>query len=190
MKERFSFLKHLQELTEMPGRMREALMRVPIKDCLLENGKDSDEVQVFTPSLFKQLKIALQGNGVLRSDYEGELSSNEALTHDNYPFVREDCDQRPDLVFSTTDGHPLFLAEIKMSENPEAINDLLKLTDYNKIINTTLYHLYFIYVNMTMEGLKAKIKEAGLTKGDVDGDILCFCLNNQEVECVELKYLI
>jgi len=189
MKERFNILKHFQELTEMPGRIIEALKCVSVEDCHSQNGDDTDEVQVFTPALFKQLKSALQGNGLLKSDYEGVLSSDEALTHDNFPFVNEDTEQRPDLVFTTTDDYPLFLAEIKMSQNPNAINDLLKLTSYRKNINASFYDLYFIYVNMTMEGLVTKIKESGLNKDDVYGNIVCFCLNNGVVEHAELKNL-
>ncbi len=190
MKERFNIVKHIQELTEMPGRMIEALSHVPVDACRTENGEDADEVQVFTPALFQQLTNVLRGNGLLRSDYQGELSSNEALTHESYPFVREDSEQRPDLVFTTTDSCPLFLAEIKMSQNPEAMDDLQKLTGYNKLINASFYHMYFIYVNMTMEGLKMKIQEARVNKEAVDGNIVCFCLNNGNVEWTELKSII
>lgn len=190
MKERFNIVKHIQELTEMPGRMIEALHNVPVEACCTKNGEDTDEVQIFTPALFQQLVNVLRGNGLFRSEYQGELSSNEALTHVNYPFVREDSELRPDLVFTTTDGCPLFLAEIKMSQNPDAMDDLLKLTGYNKIVNAAFYNLYFIYVNMTLEGLKAKILEAGMNKEAVDGHIVCFCLNNGNVESAELNTLI
>ena len=190
MKEEIALIQQIKDATSMPGLMIHALKSVPADACKDENGEDVDEVHVFTPALLELLNKELNGDGFLSPKYKGVLSSDKPLNRENYPFVDTESDERPDLVFTSDDGKPIFIAEIKMSGNPDALNDLKKLSEYrSEYVKSSFYHLYFIYVNMTIDMLKSKIREADMDKAELDLDIVCFCLNDGNVEWAELKQL-
>ena len=190
MKEEIALIQQIKDATSMPGLMIHALKSVPADACKDEKGEDVDEVHVFTPALFGLLTEELRGNGFLSPKYKGVLSSDEPLNRENYPFVDTESDERPDLVFTSDNNLPIFIAEIKMSGNPDALNDLKKLSEYrSKYIKNPFYHLYFIYVNMTIDMLKSKIREADMDKAELYLGIVCFCLNDGNVEWAELKQL-
>lgn len=190
MKEEIALIQQIKDATSMPGLMIHALKSVPADACKDENGEDVDEVNVFTPALFGLLIEELRGNRFLSPKHKGILSSDEPLNKGNYPFVDIESDERPDLVFTSDNNLPIFIAEIKMSGNPDALDDLKKLSEYrSKYIKNPFYHLYFIYVNMTIDMLKSKIREADMDTRELAPDIVCFCLNDGNVEWAELKQL-
>lgn len=169
----------------MPQVIGDALRNIPVEACHNANGEDADEVNAFTPAFIEALRNQLQRH--LIDGYY--LHTNLELHRNNYPFVTTESDERPDIVLH--DNKSLwFLAEIKMRNNPDALNDLVKLTGYNQNFNKGMGLLCFIIVNISMYEFASMLRERELNFAEIERGILCYCLHDGQVECRELGIIL
>lgn len=121
---------------------------------------------------------AIKSNNFFKNVFEGLYEVNEDKTH---KFI-------PDLILHKDLGsfeheEQIYMAEIKMKGNDEALGDLVKLTNLKKTkLNFEFY--IFIYVNIDMSDFISEVEKLGneeiLTIND---EIVCFCTNFGAFEC-------
>ena len=94
----------------------------------------------------------------------------------------------PDLILhkdlgTFEDEGQIYLAEIKMKGNKEALDDLTKLTNLKKTRLDFAFYI-FIYVNMGMSDFISEVEKLGNKKiQTIDDDIVCFCTEFGNYEC-------
>lgn len=112
----------------------------------------------------------------------------DGLKESNPKFNGENSKRIPDLVLhkdlgSTEEEGQIYLAEIKMKDNKNALDDLEKLTLFEKSkLNFTFY--IFIYAGKDVEEFKedlSKIETSTLSK-----NIVCICAKCGESQCMTL----
>ena len=185
------------------------------KKWMQYNTDDSGEVKetkesycerVFAYELYHQLRSIMEPcRGHVEDRYRELLLNGEQVKLDNFyrhlfeglsklseKFKKEgDNKIIPDLVLHKDlgtidkDGQ-IYLVEIKMGENPNALDDLEKLTLLNE--SELNFHFYiFVCVDKSVDELKEKILHKGI---DVfSKNIVCICLEGNNAICTTLGEL-
>ena len=175
------------------------------------NVKQSEEIRichcesVFAYELYHQIRKIMESDPPLQR-YEGVYLNGEAIKDDRFftdlyeglskistEFSDSENNKRvPDLVLhkdlgSTEKEGQIYLAEIKLGENKDALKDLTKLTLLQKSkLNFDFY--IFIYVGKTIEELKSEIDNIDTSL--LSKDIVCICTKFQEAKCMTLGEII
>lgn len=185
------------------------------KKWILYNTDASGEVKetqesycerVFAYELYHQLRLIMEPcRGHVEERYRELILNGEQVKLDNFykhlfeglsklseKFKKEGENKIiPDLVLHKNIGTidkdgQIYLVEIKMGENTNALDDLDKLTLLNK--SELNFHFYiFVYVDKSIDELKEKILHKGI---DVfSKNIVCICLESNNAICTTLGEL-
>ena len=163
--------------------------------------------RVFAYELYHQLRLIMEPcPGYVLERYKNLLLNGEQVKNDNFyknlfGKLSEITDKFkkggnnkivPDLVLHNKIGTieengQIYLVEIKMGENNNALDDLEKLTLLGKSeLNSHFY--IFVYVDKTINDLKKKILHKGFEA--FSPDIVCICLEDNNATCTTLGDLI
>ena len=185
------------------------------KKWILYNTDASGEVKetqesycerVFAYELYHQLRLIMEPcRGHVEERYRELILNGEQVKLDNFykhlfeglsklseKFKKEGENKIiPDLVLHKNIGTidkdgQIYLVEIKMGENTNALDDLEKLTLLTK--SELYFHFYiFVYVDKSIDELKEMILHKGV---DVfSKNIVCICLESNNSICITLGEL-
>lgn len=125
---------------------------------------------------------AIKSNTFFKDVFEGLYEVNDGKEHKFIP----DLILHKDLGSFENEGQ-IYLAEIKMKGNKEALNDLEKLTNLKETkLNFDFY--IFIYVSISMDDFISEVEKLGnevIKK--ISDDIVCFCTEFGKFECASFK---
>ena len=161
--------------------------------------------RVFAYELYHQIRKIMEEDPIperYRKMYlNGEAIKDDRFFTDLYKGLSDICkdfnddkDNKriPDLVLHKDMGGieeegQIYLAEIKMEENDDALKDLLKLTCFeNSNLNFDFY--IFIYVGIDVDEFKKKLKKIDTSK--LSKNIVCICTKYQHSTCNTLGELL
>lgn len=167
--------------------------------------KDSNEHEkevycerVFAYELYHQLRIIMDCPVCREKRYKGLTLNGEAIKSNTFfkevfegLFKVNDGKEHkfiPDLILHKNlgkfeDEGQIYLAEIKMKGNKEALDDLDKLTNLKKTkLNFDFY--IFIYVSISMDDFISEVEKLGNEViQNISDDIVCICTKFGEFEC-------
>lgn len=165
----------------------------------------SNEERVFSYELYHQIRKIMDTKPKY-DRYEGVHLNGEAIKDDKFfttlyeglstifDSIKSDKNNKkmPDLVLHKDPGSineegQIYLAEIKMKDNDKALDDLFKLTMFEKSGLKFRFYI-FIYVGKTIDDLKNELKKIDVSK--VSKNIVCICVKYQQAKCNKLGELI
>ena len=152
--------------------------------------------RVFAYELYHQIRKIMDANPALER-YQGDnkfyTDLFDGLSEYDSSFKEgEDNKRIPDLVLHRDLGSiekegQIYLAEIKMAENKNALDDLKKLTVLQKSkLNFTFY--IFIYAGKNKDELYEELSK--IDTSIVSKDIVCICSKFGESECMTFGEII
>ena len=176
-----------------------------------ETDFSSEEVEkaycerVFAYELYHQIRKIMDANPALER-YQGVYLNGETIKNNKFytdlfdglseydSSFKEDGDNKriPDLVLhrdlgSIENEGQIYLAEIKMAENKNALDDLKKLTVLQKSkLNFAFY--IFIYAGKNIDELYEELSK--IDTSIVSKDIVCICSKFGKSECMTLGEII
>lgn len=144
--------------------------------------------RVFAYELYHQLRCIMSPCNTAENigRYQGLTLNGETIKDNSFfnNLFSNLYQQRfiPDLVLhkdlgKTDEEGQIYLAEIKMSENKEALDDLLKLTNLSKS-NLKFSCYIFIYAGLNIEEFKEKLSK--VKTNNLAKDIVCICVKQKE----------
>ena len=130
---------------------------------------------------YKRLTLngeAIKSNTFFKDVFEGLYEVNDGKEHKFIP----DLILHKDLGTFENEGQ-IYLAEIKMKGNKEALDDLIKLTNIKKTrLNFDFY--IFMYVNISMNDFISEVEKLDHeTIRGISDDLVCFCTEFGNYEC-------
>ena len=154
--------------------------------------------RVFAYELYHQIRKIMDANPALER-YQGVYLNGETIKNNKFytdlfdglseydsSFIEGKCNKRtPDMVLHKDLGSiekegQIYLAEIKMADNKNALDDLKKLTVLQKSkLNFTFY--VFIYVGKDVNEFKEEVKL--IDTSNYSKDIVCICTKYQQSTC-------
>lgn len=171
---------------------------------IVDNDSCSEELQqdycerVFAYELYHQIRCVMYSNPIYQNVYlNGEtIKRNKFFTDifDTLPLLdskfhgdkKDKC--VPDLVLHKDLGSiekegQIYLAEIKMAQNKQALDDLWKLTLLKSSkLEFTFY--IFIYVGKDIEEFRSELSSIDISKLSLD--IVCICTKYGQSKCMTL----
>ncbi len=163
--------------------------------------------RVFAYELYHQIRLIMEPElGKIIDRYNHLLLNGEQVKSDCFfkhlfeglsklcEKYKDDGNNRiiPDLVLhkdlgSIDEGNQLYLVEIKMGQNQNALDDLVKLT-FLKESNLGFHFYIFIYVGKTLDTLKEEIMKTN--KKRLAKEIVCMCIADNQATCTTLGELL
>ena len=168
--------------------------------------QDSYCERVFAYELYHQIRLIMEPKpGTIIERYNGVYINGEQVKTDCFfknlfeglfevsdKFKEKGNKIIPDLVLhkdlgSVESGDQIYLVEIKMGGNEDALCDLSKLS-FLKQSNLRFDLYVFVYVDKSIDTLKSELKK--IDTNGLSNEIVCICLVGEEAICYTLGDLL